>query len=203
MIGSGGGGLARRPTGTRGRPSVSLPYAEMHAQNTNLWAPWRMDYIRGLDAEASPSDSPTGCFLCDAVADGLSPGERDERLVLVHDERGVLLMNRYPYTNGHLLAAPADHVPDLSDMTAPQRAGLMDLAELGCRALRQAMNAQGLNLGMNLGRCAGAGLPGHAHVHIVPRWHGDVNFMEVVGKARVIPEALDSSFKALKEAVGE
>jgi len=173
----------------------------MPGKPTNLWAPWRINYIAGLAPETAPHPEPPGCFLCDAAAQGLTEPEQRERLLLVRDTRGVLLMNRYPYTNGHLLAAPLDHVGDLSDMSADARAGLMELAELGGRLLRRAMHAQGVNLGMNLGRCAGAGVPGHAHLHIVPRWEGDVNFMAVTGQVRVIPQALEDSYTALRDAL--
>ena len=122
-------------------------------------------------------------------------------LILLSDERGTLMLNRYPYTNGHMLAAPHDHVGDISDMTAVQRAGLMELCEHGSRLLRKTMNPQGINIGMNLGRCAGAGLPGHAHMHVVPRWSGDVNFMQTIGQVRVIPQALEESFRMLKAAM--
>jgi ATP adenylyltransferase len=172
----------------------------MAGERTNLWAPWRIDYIQGLDPQ-QPKPAGPGCFLCDAVEPNLTADQLHERLVLVRDARGVLMMNRYPYTNGHLLAAPTAHAPDLSDMTAEQRAGLMELAELGGRLLQRAMNAQGLNIGMNIGRCAGAGVPGHLHLHIVPRWAGDVNFMEVTGRVRVIPQALEESYRALREAL--
>lgn len=172
----------------------------MSDTRTNLWAPWRIDYIRGLDSEKSGGDSPT-CFLCEAGKVGQSPEDMDRQLILRSDERGVLMLNRYPYTNGHLLVAPHDHVADLSDMTATTRTGLMELTELGGRLLRHTMNPQGLNIGMNLGRSAGAGVPGHLHMHVVPRWQGDVNFMDVVGGVRVIPQAIEASFAALKEAL--
>lgn len=168
-----------------------------------LWAPWRMAYINGLDDGDDPSNPGGGCFLCDAARQDLDDGQLVERLVLLRDERGLLMLNRYPYTNGHLLAAPQAHVGDLSDLSAKQRAGLMELCELGTRLLRKAMNPQGLNLGMNFGRCAGAGLPGHAHMHVVPRWNGDVNFMQTVGQIRVIPQALEESYKLLKAALSE
>ena len=172
-------------------------------EQQNLWAPWRIGYIKGLmDAEAGrKADGGGGCFLCDLAGGDLDEAARRERLVLLRDGRGVLMLNRYPYTNGHMLAAPAEHVPELSDMSAQQRAGLIDLCELATRLLRAALNPQGVNLGMNIGRCAGAGLPGHAHMHIVPRWSGDVNFMHVVGQVRVIPEALESTYDALAAAL--
>ncbi len=172
----------------------------MSGERTNLWAPWRIDYIQGLDPQQPPPPR-AGCFLCDAAAPNLTDTQREERLVLLRDGRGVLMMNRYPYTNGHLLVSPHAHAPDLSDLTAEQRAGLMEMAELGGRLLKRAMNAQGMNYGMNVGRCAGAGVPGHLHLHVVPRWAGDVNFMEVTGRVRVIPQALEASYHALREAL--
>lgn len=172
-------------------------------QHRHLWAPWRIGYIQGTGENVPPpaKEGGNGCFLCDAARTDLQQPEAKQRLVLVRDERGVLLLNRYPYTNGHLLAAPHSHVADLSDLTPDQRAGLMELAELGHRLLKAAMNPQGANIGINIGRSAGAGMPGHLHMHVVPRWGGDVNFMETVGNVRVIPQALEESWKALKQAM--
>ena len=160
-----------------------------------------MAYVSGLDEGDAPADKRGGCFLCDAAADDPDEARRDRMHILLRDERGVLMLNRYPYTNGHLLAAPHDHLGDISDLSAQQRAGLMELSELGTRLLRKTMNPQGINIGMNLGRCAGAGLPGHAHMHVVPRWNGDVNFMQTVGQVRVIPQALEESFRMLQSSL--
>ena len=170
--------------------------------SNNLWAPWRIEYIKGLAEEGLPAkdEASSGCFLCDAAV-----AEHDvweDRLVLLCDERGVLMLNRFPYTNGHLLAAPSEHKPDLVSLSETQRAGLIELANLGGKLLNDAMNPQGLNIGINIGRCAGAGLPGHVHMHIVPRWQGDVNFMQTVGEVRVIPQALEASYQALREVLG-
>ena len=169
-------------------------------QHGNLWAPWRIGYLRGDDRPPQRGGDANRCFLCDAAGAGLDDDTRRERLVLVRDERGVLLMNRYPYTNGHLLAAPHDHVGDLSALTAEARCGLMELVELGTRLLDGAIEPQGVNVGINIGRAAGAGEPGHLHAHIVPRWHGDVNFMESIAGVRVIPEALERSYELLLAA---
>ena len=163
----------------------------------NLWAPWRLSYIQALDQ----TDKAGECFLCEASIADDEPHVMAQRLLLLRDQRGCLLLNRYPYTNGHLLAAPHAHVSDLSDLTPDQRAGLMELAELGTRLLKIAVNPHGFNIGMNLGRCAGAGVPGHAHLHIVPRWNGDVNFLDVVGHVRVIPQALEHSYQTLRQAL--
>lgn len=170
----------------------------------NLWAPWRIDYLRDLVGETPPRKppGPGGCFLCAAGETGLTVQQQTDRLILHRDAHGTLLLNRYPYTNGHLLVAPHTHVPELIDLTADARAGLMELATLGTRLLKQVVNPQGVNVGANLGRAAGAGVPGHLHLHVVPRWAGDTNFMDVVGGVRVIPQALDASYQMLKDAVG-
>jgi len=166
-----------------------------------------MSYLKSLaDDPATPPGEPgppsiTGCFLCDAVLPDQSDEQKHNMLVLLCDERGVLMMNRYPYSNGHVLVAPHQHAADISDLTPQARAGIMELADLASRAMRQALNCQGINLGMNLGRSAGAGVPGHCHMHLVPRWNGDVNFMQVVAGARVIPQALEESYQALHSAI--
>lgn len=170
-------------------------------EQRNLWAPWRIGYLQ--DLAASPDAKPGRCFLCDAARVELTPGAMADMLLLVRDERGMLLLNRYPYINGHLLVAPLDHVADITDLTPAGRAGLMELADLGSRLLKCTINPHGLNLGMNLGRCAGAGVPGHCHLHVVPRWHGDVNFMDVVSGVRVIPQALEETYAALRKACTE
>lgn len=168
----------------------------------NLWAPWRLDYLHSLtDENAAEPDAGSGCFLCDACDEKLDDAERAKRLVLHRDEHAVLMLNRYPYTNGHLLVAPHQHVADLSDLDPVSRAAMMEMAELGNRLLRQTIHCQGANVGMNLGRAAGAGVPGHLHLHVVPRWHGDTNFLNVVGEARVIPQALEHTYAQLAEAI--
>lgn len=165
----------------------------------NLWAPWRLDYLRSLDPAAKrlPASDPPRCFLCDAAAAEAGTPEARDRLVLLHDARGVILLNRYPYTNGHLLVAPVEHIGDLTDLDSAQRNGLFDLVALAEELLKTAINPQGINVGINIGRAAGAGVPGHLHAHVVPRWAGDVNFMETVGQVRVIPQALERSYEHL------
>lgn len=172
----------------------------------HLFAPWRMDYIRQLEAEdAATKNDGGGCFLCEAAAIDTAAGDAlpllAQRLVLLSDERGMIILNRYPYTSGHLLIAPRGHVGGLTDLSPAQRAGLMELTVLGQQAIEAAYNPQGLNVGMNIGRCAGAGLPGHLHIHVVPRWAGDTNFMSVVGAVRVLPQALEQSHARLREAM--
>lgn len=189
----------------------------MHTEN--LWAPWRWDYIQQLDATRTPpasnpqdtssqgsqtsaaSGGGSACFLCQAGQTDINTPQAADRLVLFRDHRGVLLLNRFPYANGHLMAAPLAHSADLTDLTPDQRNGLMDLLVLGQRLLAAAVNPQGFNIGMNIGRSAGAGVPGHLHIHIVPRWAGDTNFMQVVGHIRVIPQALDHSYQQLTQTL--
>ncbi|MEM7625384.1 MAG: HIT domain-containing protein [Planctomycetota bacterium] len=168
----------------------------------NLWAPWRIGYLQELGG-ASPPGQAGDCFLCAASQAGLSAEQAAERLVLHRTDHAALLLNRYPYSNGHLLVSPHAHVPELSDLDATARAGLMELCELSARLLKAAVNPQGVNVGANLGRAAGAGVPGHLHFHVVPRWAGDCNFMDVVAGTRVIPQALDESYRALKDTLAK
>jgi ATP adenylyltransferase len=158
-------------------------YAAQMSENASLYAPWRMDYIRSLQKPA-----PDECFLCTAAA-SQNDEQRKERLVLWQTEQTIVLMNRYPYANGHLLVAPRQHLPDLELLTEAQKLDLVEQTTQAVRLLKRAVSAQGFNIGINLGRCAGAGVPGHLHQHVVPRWAGDVNFMHVVGEVSIIPEA--------------
>ena len=175
----------------------------MGMEQANLWAPWRMEYIRqlGLDPNAESVAAGPTCFLCAAAGPDDPEDTESKRLLLVDDDRGLVVLNKYPYTNGHLLIAPRAHVESLSDLTPIERTGLIELTELCERLLRAAMNPQGLNVGINMGRCAGAGLPGHLHVHIVPRWSGDTNFMAAIGRVRVIPQALEECYDLLAETL--
>ncbi len=151
-----------------------------------LWAPWRMEYIRG--------SRTNGCFLCAALA---ADADRDN-LLLHRGPTCAVVMNRYPYNNGHLMILPRRHVAELSDLTRDERLDLMDLADRCVRILRETMRPEGFNLGYNLGRVAGAGLESHLHLHVVPRWNGDVNFMPVIAGAKVIPQALRELYDQLR-----
>ncbi len=144
-----------------------------------LWAPWRMDYIR------QPKQG--GCFLCDmfrAAADR-------ENLIVRRGPTCAIVMNRFPYNNGHLMVAPYRHFPDLAGLNDGERLELMHLIEKGVEALKAAVRPDGFNIGINLGRVAGAGLDTHLHLHIVPRWNGDTNFMPVLADTKVIPQTLE------------
>jgi ATP adenylyltransferase len=157
-----------------------------------LFAPWRIDYIRSL--AKSESDK---CFLCEAAA-ATTDQERRDRLVLWTTDLSVVLINRYPYTNGHLLIAPRAHMADLEQLSSEQQTDLMVQTTRGVELLKRAISPQGFNVGINLGRCAGAGVPGHIHQHAVPRWNGDTNFMTVVGEVRVLPEELPKNADRLR-----
>lgn len=159
----------------------------------SLWAPWRLEYVTNVDKDKSEA-----CFLCEAWA---KPDQAEQRLVVWRNDFGMILLNRYPYTNGHLLVAMKEHCPDLAAMDPTQRGALMELTAKAEQLLYAVLNPQGVNIGINVGRCAGAGLPGHLHVHLVPRWSGDTNFMSVVGQVRVIPQAMQTIHREMIEAV--
>jgi ATP adenylyltransferase len=166
----------------------------------SLHAPWRMDYIRSL--EKHDEDTAAGsCFLCAAAA--AAPDDRDLRkrlLVVWSSEHSVVVINRYPYTNGHLLIAPKSHKAEMEQLSTDEVLDLQVQTIEALKLLQRAMSPQGFNIGINLGRCAGAGLPGHVHQHIVPRWGGDTNFMSVVGDVRIVPQAISQLYDELLRA---
>jgi ATP adenylyltransferase len=159
-----------------------------------LHAPWRMEYIRTLEKP----DGDT-CFLCLAAA-ASTDDEKRQRLVLWTTEHSIVLINRFPYTNGHLLISPKAHKGDLDQLTDAEHLDIQQQTTLAVRLLKRAVSAQGFNLGVNLGRAAGAGLPGHIHQHVVPRWSGDTNFFSVVGEVRVVPQAMSQLYEELLRA---
>lgn len=161
--------------------------------NTNLWAPWRMEYIRSLGDEHAAD----GCFLC-RYRD--HPESDRENHVVWRADTTFVVMNRFPYTNGHLLIAHAGHQGDMSELSDDEMNEMSWMLRLGVSILKKTLSPQGFNIGYNLGICAGAGLPDHLHAHIVPRWAGDTNFMAVVGDSRVIPDALDTLYGELVKA---
>ena len=168
-----------------------------------LWAPWRLEFVQLDDAEKEirkaesrvdvGPDCDPDCFICQAVADS-----RDrERHVFFRSERSVGILNRYPYNNGHLLLAPRRHIAKLGELTEEEMLDLTRQIARWVERLEREMRPDGFNVGLNLGHAAGAGLPGHLHWHIVPRWSGDTNFMTAVGGAKVIPQSLDALWEIL------
>lgn len=163
----------------------------------NLWAPWRMEYIHSLTDKDPVKD---GCFLCD-YRDHSEDDAANH--VIWRTDAVLVVMNRFPYTNGHLLVAPTAHHADLDDLDDRHLQAVWRATRDAKRLLARVLEPHGFNIGLNFGRCAGAGLPGHLHVHIVPRWNGDTNFMAVLGDVRVIPEALDRLWSRLRETAAE
>ena len=158
-----------------------------------LWTPWRMAYLRG------PKNPEPGCIFCDKVR--ADPANDRDNLLVWRGERSFIALNLYPYANGHLLVAPYVHTGDLESLDAETSAELMALVGKGISALRQVMNPQGFNVGMNLGRVAGAGIENHVHWHIVPRWNGDTNFMPILAQTTVLPQALNEVADSLRAAL--
>jgi len=166
--------------------------AEQGEPMRRLWAPWRLPYIENADR----SDD---CFLCTYPA----AGRDTERFILARNDQAFAILNAFPYSNGHVLIAPYNHIADLDELTPEETLAIWDLATRCIGALRKALNPHGHNLGINLGRAAGAGLEGHIHLHIVPRWNGDTNFMATVAETRVIPASLEAMYDRLKEHLRE
>jgi len=169
-----------------------------------------LEYVTGCEPENSPPPEPVewlpgsdrACFVCRAAA-SYEPNDAADRALMVA-ERGplaVVVLNRFPYNNGHLLISPRRHVGELSEMSRDEHAACMDTLGRMTYLYRELINAEGFNIGVNLGRVAGAGLPGHLHWHLVPRWAGDNNFMPVLAGARVIPHSLHALWEMLTEAL--
>ena len=155
-----------------------------------IWSPWRMAYIQAAKEQGEDG----GCIFCDLPAEG-----DDERtMILARGELAFVIVNSFPYNPGHLMVAPFRHVGAFTSLEAAELADVDALVARSIRALEQEMEPHGYNLGMNLGRVAGAGIPDHVHWHIVPRWNGDTNFMPVVGQTRVLPELLEETYARLR-----
>lgn len=155
----------------------------------HLFSPWRMTYI----TNNKPKD---GCVFCHA----LTKADSAENLIVFRGERAFVILNRFPYTSGHVMVLPYDHQPTLEALTPATRAEMMELTTRATRILTNIYHPQGFNVGINLGEAAGAGIEAHLHIHIVPRWMGDVNFMTAVGGTRVLPEALEETWRRVQEA---
>ncbi len=158
-----------------------------------LWTPWRMAFIQSSVEE--PAGSAPACFLC--AKSGEDPSHDPENLVLFRGLRCFVLLNLYPYNTGHLMVAPYAHSGDFARLDAEVAAELTVLSQRSIAALESEYHPDAFNVGMNLGRVAGAGVPDHLHAHVVPRWSGDTNFMPVVADTKVMPEALDRTYARL------
>ncbi len=152
-----------------------------------LWAPWRMEYIKAVD------EKPLGCIFC------FKPNENIDRdnLILYRGKHNFIILNKFPYNNGHLMVVPYDHVSDPEKLSDETILELWKLVNKSKSILREAFNPDGFNIGMNLGRTAGAGIDEHVHMHLVPRWNGDNNFMPVLGETKVISQGLTEAWDEL------
>jgi ATP adenylyltransferase len=159
--------------------------------NQRIWAPWRLAYV--MDAS---KDNEEECIFCTKPAE-----DDDEANLIVHrGERCFVLLNLFPYTNGHLMVAPYEHIAKLQELDPGTLAEMMALSQRAIARLEEVYEPHGYNVGFNQGRIAGAGFEGHIHLHVVPRWGGDTNFMPVIADTRVMPQSLEDSYKALKGA---
>ena len=162
-------------------------------ERENLWAPWRIKYIQSLNQGSE-------CFICYNLE---TPQDDDANLVLWRTKHCIVILNRFPYNNGHLLIAPNRHIAGMEDANDGELLEMFKLVREGQKALSAAIKPQGFNVGLNFGRCGGAGLPGHLHIHIVPRWEGDTNFMSVCGDTKVISQSLIELQQLLKQTSKE
>jgi ATP adenylyltransferase len=196
---------------TRANNTVSA--RNVYVAHKQIWAPWRLDYVTGAAAASEPAEprpaqwldgADQNCFLCRDVAEhagGVDPAAQQAadrtNLVVRHSPLVISVLNLFPYNNGHVLIAPRRHLAELSDLTDDEHLALMAATTHTMAALRRLMKPDGFNVGLNLGKVAGAGLPGHLHWHVVPRWNGDTNYMSAVAGVRVIPQALEAMWEAL------
>jgi ATP adenylyltransferase len=156
-----------------------------------LFSPWRMKYIQNSD-----KDQDRGCIFCSAM----SKPDNHENLVISRGKTAFALLNLYPYTSGHMMIAPVDHKANLEELSPDSRAEMMELVSQCIIVLKHVYNPQAFNVGANIGEAAGAGEPGHVHIHIVPRWAGDTNFMSTVGEVRVLPETIQQTYSRVRAA---
>ena len=156
-----------------------------------LWAPWRLEYVAGR--------KPTGCVFCHK----LESEDDAANHVLYRAEHNALLLNTYPYNSGHLMVVPYMHAADLTELPAETPAEMMALTLIAVKALRRALYCDGLNIGINLGEAAGAGISDHIHLHIVPRWRGDTNFMSTLAGTRIVPQSLEACYEQLAPIISE
>lgn len=155
-----------------------------------LWSPWRFDYI-----SRGPETSPGGCVFCEILKSSASD---EEKFILTRAEHNFVILNLYPYASGHLMIVPYEHLASLDKASKAATDEMMDLTKRAQAALAEAYSPDGINIGMNLGKAAGAGVADHFHMHALPRWVGDANFMTAIGQTRTIPETLTDTYKRLK-----
>lgn len=158
-----------------------------------LWSPWRYDYIKS--AENSSTAQTSGCVFCDVLT---NPASDEEKFIVHRAGYNFVILNIYPYISGHLMIVPYAHLADLDAAPKETTDELMDLTKSCQGILREVYEPHGMNVGMNFGKAAGAGVAGHLHLHILPRWVGDANFMTAVGETRTIPESLETTYNKLK-----
>jgi len=155
----------------------------------HLWAAWRMKYISNAVKES-------GCVFCNALA----KTDNVDNLIVMRGEHAFVILNKFPYTSGHLMSVPLAHAASLEDLDPPARAEMMEQVAQFMAILREVYHPEGFNVGVNIGKAAGAGVPGHVHIHVTPRWVGDTNFMSTIGETRVLPESLDDTYRRVREA---
>ncbi|GHS94252.1 HIT family hydrolase [Planctomycetales bacterium] len=155
-----------------------------------MWAPWRMQYVTGGVKKSG------GCFFCEAFKDA---GNEREHLLLKRGELAFIMMNRFPYNVGHLMIAPARHIGNFEEVRPDEAAEMWQLVAAAKMAMQKTMRPDGFNIGINQGKCAGAGVLDHLHIHLVPRWNGDTNFMPVFGECRVMSQWLEDNYDQLKD----
>jgi ATP adenylyltransferase len=161
--------------------------------NYRIWAPWRLEYVKD-----AAKDKDEGCIFCSKPA----AGDDEANLIVHRGERCFVMLNLFPYTNGHLMVAPYEHVAALQDLDPETVAEMMALAQQAMRRLEEVYSPHGYNVGFNQGRIAGAGFENHIHMHVVPRWGGDTNFMPVLADTRVMPQTPQQSYEALRGGFG-
>jgi ATP adenylyltransferase len=156
-----------------------------------LWTPWRYAYV-------STAEKATGCVFCDLI----KQNDDEKALIVYRGEQCFVILNRFPYTPGHVMIVPYAHLDELRKLPSEAASEMIALAQRLETVLRELYTPDGINLGMNIGKAAGAGIAGHIHMHVLPRWVADANFMSVVGETRVLPETLDVTWARIREAIG-
>jgi len=163
-----------------------------------LWSPWRSKYIETFSTETAESKQRDHCLFCRILAE---PAKDSDNLVVFRGSACFVVMNLYPYNSGHLMIVPFSHAGDLSGLSETETAEMMNAAQRCVGALTEAFHPHGFNIGMNIGRVSGAGIESHVHLHVVPRWNGDTNFMPVLAETRIISQALEDTYTKLREVL--